>query len=142
MAPEYNIDNKIEDFSPQHSFSSPADVATQPIDAGALARLRGHFDARESTLFSELIALFINELPRRLSAIRTAIARADAGAIAAAAHVLRGSSMVVGALAMAELGLEIELAGRSNTIAQAQALLPRLEAEAASVRQALITLCG
>jgi HPt (histidine-containing phosphotransfer) domain-containing protein len=133
--------NTIDDFSLQHSLSTTPVPATEPIDAAVLARLRSHFDARESTLFNDLIALFISELTRRLSAIRTATARADAKGMAAAAHVLRGSSMLVGALTMAELCLGIELAARSaDAIAQVQAVLPLLDDEAARVRQALIAV--
>jgi histidine phosphotransfer protein HptB len=146
MSSNDSINKTIDDSSLQHSFSSRTEAATEPIDAAVLARLRSHFEAHESPLFDELIALFISELPRRLGAIRTAIARADEKGMAAAAHVLRGSSMLVGALVMAKLCLEIELAARtaarSAAIAQAQAVLPLLEDEAARVRQALIAACA
>ena len=134
-------DDTIDDFSAQSSFSSLAEPATEPIDAASLARLRSHFDTGESTLFNELVELFINELPRRLDAIRLALARNDTKEIAAAAHVLRGSSMLVGALAMAGLCLEIELAAKTaaetSVVAITQAVLPLLDDEAARVRQAL-----
>ena len=129
--------NIIDDFSLQQAFASDAKPASELVDVAVLARLRSHFDDRESALFNDLIALFISELPRRLGAIRTAIARADAKGMAAAAHALRGSSMLVGAPAVAEMCLEIELAASSATTAQAQAVLPLLEDEAARVRQAL-----
>jgi HPt (histidine-containing phosphotransfer) domain-containing protein len=121
---------------------NPAASVSEPIDPQALAELRSHFEARNSPLFNDLLALFIGELTPRLGAIRAAIDHTDAKAIAAAAHVLKGSSLLVGAHVMAELCLQIELAARSDAIAQAQALLTLLEDEAPRVRHALAAISG
>jgi HPt (histidine-containing phosphotransfer) domain-containing protein len=116
----------------------------ESIDPGTLAQLRSHFDHAESTLsaktaFKELIDLFISELPRRLNLIREAIGHADTGQMAAAAHALRGSSLLLGAMTMAGLCLEIELAAKAGLVAPARASLALLLEEGPRVRQALMT---
>lgn len=122
-------------FSPQ----SPARAST-PIDPEALAELRSHFDEHESRTFSDLLALFVSQLGRRLDAIRGAIELGDSKAMAAAAHVLKGSSLLVGARAMAEMCSQIELASHSAVEVDAHAVLTLLEDEAGRVRQALEAL--
>jgi HPt (histidine-containing phosphotransfer) domain-containing protein len=124
------------------SLYASATAISEPIDAAVLADLRSHFDPDETSAFNELLGLFINHLGPRPAAIRDAVGRADAKAMTAAAHVLRGSSMLVGAHALAELCLQIELAGRSGAAAQAQTVLSLLEDEAVRVRQALAVQAG
>lgn len=120
------------DFS-QHS---PAG-ASAPIDPEALAELRSHFDEQESRSFNDLLALFVSQLGPRLDAIGGTIERGDGKAMAAAAHVLKGSSLLVGARAMAQMCSQIELASRCGAVAEARAVLTLLEDEAGRVRQAL-----
>jgi|SRR5579885_423196 HPt (histidine-containing phosphotransfer) domain-containing protein len=109
----------------------------EPLDPQVLAELRSHFEGQKSVTFDDLLALFVEQLEPRVSAIRAAIERGDGGGANAAAHVLRGSSLVVGARPLAELCWQLELAARSGAMAQAQAVMTRLEVEAARVRRAL-----
>jgi len=141
-----SLDDRIEKIVDSGSTSRPscrrsAPVA-EPIDAQTLAELRSHFEAKGSVLFNDLLALFISELTPRLAVIRDAIDRADPKAIAGAAHILKGSSLLVGARVLAELCLQIELAARSDALADARALLTLLEYEAARVSHALAALSG
>jgi HPt (histidine-containing phosphotransfer) domain-containing protein len=128
-------DTIIDRGSAQNLLCTPS--ATEPIDAQALAELRSHFDEQGSVLFADLLGLFISELAPRLRAIRDAIGRDDAPAMAAAAHALKGSSMLVGARVMAELCLQIELAGRNGAVPEARVVMSLMEDEAARVREAL-----
>jgi two-component system, sensor histidine kinase and response regulator len=129
--------NRITDDSPPRPSASGSASSADPIDREALAELRSHFDGQESVSFEDLLALFLDQMEPRLSAIRSAIERADATGMKTAAHVLRGSSMLVGARAMAAVCLQIELAGRSGAMAEAQVLMTLLEDEAIRVRRAL-----
>jgi HPt (histidine-containing phosphotransfer) domain-containing protein len=118
------------------SFSRSYRPPGEPIDIEALARLRTDV-AAEPSMFNEIIAQFIGELTPRLNAIGDAIGGADEKATAAAAHRLKGGSMLVGARGMAELCLQIEMAARAGTMEHARALLNLLREEAVRVRQAL-----
>ncbi len=129
--------NRITGDSPRRPSAAGSGSSADPIDRETLAELRSHFDGQESVSFQDLLALFLDQMDPRLGAIRGAIQRADVTGMNAAAHVLRGSSMLVGAQAMAALCLQIELAGRSGAMAEAQVVMSLLEDEAARVCQAL-----
>ncbi len=119
----------------------PAAPAAESIDAQALAQLRSDLDC-EPASFNQVITQFIGQLSPRVGAIRDAIEHADAKAMGAAAHVLRGSSLLVGAQVMAEMCREVELLARSGTIDGAAALLTLLADEAGRVRGALTAVCA
>lgn len=129
-----------DDSTPYSLAKRECDCA-DPIDAAALARFRRECDLPGSPLSDQLLDLFTRELEPRVSAIRDAIKRGDATAVRHAAHALKGSSSLIGARPMAELCLQIELAGRSDAIAAAWPLLNHLEREAVRVRQALVAAC-
>ena len=86
---------------------------------------------------SHLIDLFIEETPRRLAAIRAALAKANAEALAHEAHALMGSSAHLGATRMDALCEILEEQGRAGSINGGPALLSALEEEFARVRKAL-----
>jgi len=136
-----NTDGAAEHSAPHDSLAGQARRSNEPIDAAVLAELRSHFDAKESALFCDLLALYINELTPRLRAIRDAIGSADAKAMAAGAHALKGSSLLVGARAMAEMCCEVELAAKGGDRTRLQALLSLMGEEAARVRLALAAIC-
>ncbi len=118
---------------------SPAG-GSAPIDPEVLAELRSYFDENASESFNDLLGLFMRHLDRRVDAIRVAIKRGDSKAMAAAAHVLKGSSLLIGARSMAEMCSRIELASHSAVKVDAHAVLTLLEDEAGRVRQALEAL--
>ncbi len=120
-------------YSPAHD---DADLP-EPIDAAVLARLRRECDSPGVTLSDELLELYMRELEPRITAIREAINRGDAIALTRAAHALKGSSSLIGAHPVAELCLQLELAGRNHTIAAAPSPLTRLDREAIRLRQVL-----
>lgn len=98
------------------------DVYRLPDDPGALG---------------ELIGMFLEDLPTRVAAIRTAVDTGDMEALKDAAHTLKGSAgnlggMRLGALC-AELEKQIKTANRDSLRAQAAAI----EAEAEKLRTAL-----
>ena len=121
---------------------APDTVETAPIDLGVLATLRNLCDSEQAAFSDEILELFIRELEPRVGAIRDAIGRVDANMLALAAHALKGSSKLIGALPMCELCLQLEQTARTGTLAMAQSLLCSLEREAKRVREALTTLAG
>ncbi|HLW79263.1 MAG TPA: ATP-binding protein, partial [Terriglobia bacterium] len=91
--------------------------------AAALARVEG-----DGVLLGELAALFIEDCPRILAAIRDAIARQDADALSRAAHALKGSAANFSASRAVDDALRLETMGRRGDLEGAQEACDALEA--------------
>jgi len=74
-----------------------------------------------------LIAAYLEESPTMLSQIRDAIANLNPYGIRDAAHALKGSSLYVGAVDVADLAKELEMAGRNSTFENVETTLLALE---------------
>jgi HPt (histidine-containing phosphotransfer) domain-containing protein len=74
-------------------------------DRDALERLKRFGGA---ALVSQMVALFLEEAPRRITAIRDALRSGDLPAARQVAHSLKSSCGQMGALAMQELSRHIE----------------------------------
>jgi HPt (histidine-containing phosphotransfer) domain-containing protein len=75
----------------------------------------------------DLAKIFLEDTPKRRSAIRKAITRQDGEALARAAHALRGSVAMLGATEIAEDASKIEEMGRSGRITEAGKILAPFE---------------
>jgi HPt (histidine-containing phosphotransfer) domain-containing protein len=84
-----------------------------------------------------LIAMFLDEAPRRLAALREAAERGEARAVAREAHTLKGSCANFGARRLAGLCEQLEALGRAHDLASAADALAQLEVEFERVRAAL-----
>ena len=93
----------------------------------------------DAALLKELAALFLEECPKHLAAIRAAIAAGDAPQVQQAAHTLKGSAAVITATLVQASAERIEAAARErrwedihqnwNELEQAVSLLqPALQA--------------
>jgi CheY-like chemotaxis protein/HPt (histidine-containing phosphotransfer) domain-containing protein len=86
----------------------------------------------------ELISSYLTEAAEMLDALRQAMVRQDAMAVAQAAHSLRGSSSYVGAQAVVTLSGELEQVGRWGVVNdEAAEILARLEEALQQTRHAL-----
>jgi HPt (histidine-containing phosphotransfer) domain-containing protein len=84
------------------------------------------------------VALWTEQLPLSLDALRAALTNGDPLAAAAAVHGLRGSSANVGARRLAEVCGDFERQARGGaTVADLAGLAVRVEDEAESARLAL-----
>ena len=72
--------------------------------------------AEHPDLLGELAAIFLEDGPIRLSAIRAGVERRDAGALEAAAHALRGSAANFEATQAVDAALKLELMGGSGDL--------------------------
>jgi CheY-like chemotaxis protein/HPt (histidine-containing phosphotransfer) domain-containing protein len=90
--------------------------------AQILANLGG-----DAMLLAELAGLFLEECPRLLSDVRSAIVRGDAQALERAAHSLKGAVGNFQAHAVLEAALSLEEMGRAGDLTQAQETYDRLE---------------
>jgi PAS domain S-box-containing protein len=103
-------------------------------EALALSRVGGDFE-----LLQEVVGLFLDDYPRALEKIRSAVAANDASGVEHNAHSLKGSVSTFGATDVFESALALEKQGRSGNLSGAldgvsklekalQALRPELEA--------------
>lgn len=79
-----------------------------------LTRLGGH------RLASDLAAIYLDEMPKRLEAARDALRGRDAAALAAVAHVMKSGSAQLGATALAAACEATEAAAERGDLARAE----------------------
>lgn len=102
-----------------------------------LEGLRSRFEGR-TELLRRVIKIFAEQTPQLLTRLREAARRGDASAVKSAAHTLKGSFLQLGALAAADLALQLEQTQWSET--QSSSPIEQLELKAAEVLQLLTDL--
>ena len=101
----------------------------------ALSRAGG-----DEELLRELAALFLDDYPRTLEELKTAIAAGVATDIEHHAHSLKGSVSNFGAPDVVAAALALEQQGRNHTLDQTLAALSRLESALAALKPELESL--
>jgi CheY-like chemotaxis protein/HPt (histidine-containing phosphotransfer) domain-containing protein len=89
---------------------------------------------------SDIARIFLADAPQRLAEIRRAVGAADARALRAAAHALKGAAANFSAAGVTDAALELQQIGDSGEMSEAAAALDRLEGELATLRRALAAL--
>jgi PAS domain S-box-containing protein len=84
--------------------------------------------------------IFLADAPRQLAEIRRAVATADARALRAAAHTLKGAAANFAAAGVTDAALELQQIGDAGEMGEAKAALERLEVELAALRRALLSI--
>jgi len=98
----------------------------------ALSRADGDQD-----LFFTLARLFLQESPRMAAAVRAALGRQDRAGLAAVAHKLKGSVMVVCAPRLFESAKRLEELGRQGEFTEASSVCADVETRLAELHAAL-----
>jgi len=102
-----------------------AEPATVVFDRnGLLARVSG-----DRELMAEIVRLFLEDYPVRLSKIRAAIDANDANALRVAAHALKGAAGNLGAVAVYEATSALEQIGADGHLDAARGVWERLLAD-------------
>jgi two-component system, sensor histidine kinase and response regulator len=119
----------IEGIPTASSESITAAPAARPADgvldeAEALRRV-----GEDRQLLGELAEVFLNESPRLLESIRTAIAGQDAAKVRIFAHSLKGAIDNFAAQAAYKAALRLEMLGRDGNLAEAKQACAGLEKE-------------
>ena len=84
---------------------------------------------------------FVNNMPRELLALSTAIGNSDGEAIAIAAHSIKGAAANAAGTSVANLAAQLESLGRAGDIASAAEVLPGLRAEFQALKPAIERFC-
>lgn len=117
----------------------PQDAAARAqLDQDTLRELRAVLGKD----FRMLVDTWVADSRVRLQALQSALAGQDAAALREAAHSLKGSSLNLGALRLADFCLALESAARAGDLAQAARLLPPVEAEYRQVAPLLVRIAG
>ena len=88
-------------------------------------------------LFAEVIRLFLEDCPKRLAAIETAIAEQNAELIRTTAHALKGAAGVISASALFEAAQSLERIGGEKRLGAVGPAFKLLSAEAANLMDTL-----
>ncbi|HEX6160177.1 MAG TPA: response regulator [Thermoanaerobaculia bacterium] len=111
--------------------------SSEPVlDPQVLQNLR-ELGGGTDEVIQEIALLYTRDAPGRLAAIRDAIVRQDAEALASAAHAFKSSSGNIGATRMSELTATLEALGNAGSLAGADGLARELADEYARVERAL-----
>jgi CheY-like chemotaxis protein/HPt (histidine-containing phosphotransfer) domain-containing protein len=105
------------------------------LDRGVLDQLREDLGGTEA--LREVIRSFLDQTPSVLSALRDAAARADVESMRRAAHMIKGTSSILGACELSEQCAEIERVGQTDCVADAASRLIAVEASYRTIEAAL-----
>jgi HPt (histidine-containing phosphotransfer) domain-containing protein len=104
-----------------------------PIDQSTIQALRNEGE----NLLSDLVDMFVGDVPIQLATLEDALTKKDAGATRLTAHTLKGTGGNFGASRMQVLATAIEENGRDGSLDGAAATFVQLRAECVRVRKAL-----
>src|SRR6516162_4090976 len=105
------------------------------LDRDVLDQLRE--DLGGTAALREVIRSFLDQTPSVLSALRDAAARADVPSIRRAAHMIKGTSSILGARELSEQCAEIDRVGQTGCIADAGSRAMAVEASYRTIEAAL-----
>ena len=114
--------------------------AEQPLDPEALAGIVALSRPGRPSPLVRIIALFLGGWPAQIESLRSAIDRGDVETMWKVAHTLKSSSAMLGATRLAVLFKEIEVSGRSGSIAGADTALAEIDRHFPAVESALLGL--
>jgi len=99
---------------PERSSATPP--GHPAVDQAAIDDLRRLTEAGGPDMVDEVIALFLQDAPVQLSAMRAALGAGDAAGLRHAAHSLKGSSGYLGARRLMALCAEVEQSARQGSL--------------------------
>lgn len=105
-----------------------------PLDTIVLKRLREML----GTSISEAIRPFLEDMPRYLSELETAIADGNGSALSQVTHVIKGAASNLGAFTMASVAREMEVRAEAGALTEARELLLRLRTEFSIIEPVLM----
>jgi len=111
--------------------------AKQVLDRQVLDELSRMLGGGKQDMLASLINLYLAESPKLLDELKRAAGAGDAREIARVAHSLKSCSANVGAMALSRYCAELVEVAKRGDAAEARRMVPTLESEHVSVREAL-----
>jgi signal transduction histidine kinase/DNA-binding NarL/FixJ family response regulator len=115
----------------------PAASDTELDEQELLKRMGGN-----PKMLRDVAKIFVQDTPKRMTAIRKAIARNDGEALATAAHALRGSVAMLGGTGIADGVHKIETLGRQGSVGEADKILASFEGKLAAFETRMAEIAG
>ncbi|WP_333469752.1 response regulator [Microcoleus sp. herbarium12] len=114
-------------------------IEVPPLDSQTYEELKDLLGDEAKEFWSELVEKFLEVAPPRLQELADAVNQADAPAIKASAHALRGACTTVGAIPLFQLCAQLEQMARNDTITGSEVLMCKIAAEYQRVKAALLS---
>lgn len=115
----------------------------QPIiDQDAIDNLRELNPGDNGEFLREIVAIYIEDTPKRIDDLKRTLAAGDAAAFARAAHTIKGSSSNVGAAALRGVAERLEHMAKAEGLAAAVPLVAECEVQFALAKAALAKLAA
>ena len=105
----------------------------EPPQIAALRRIVGG----DEKLLREVVQVFLEDSPGKLSALAVALAAQDANGLALAAHGLKGSAAALGARPASDAAAHLEALARSRNLAEADIASAQVKEEFTTLRKSL-----
>jgi HPt (histidine-containing phosphotransfer) domain-containing protein len=112
------------------------------LDPDVVKSLRQLTPAGEPDVLVEILTVFLDDVPKRIVALRAAAAAGDAFAMQHAAHSLKGSSGNIGARALHDVCRQLDDRARSGDLTRVTPLLESLATEYDKVEVEIKRLLG
>ena len=110
-----------------------ASVAPDPQHIAALRRIVGG----DEKLLREVVRVFLEDTPGKLSGLAIALAAQDSSALAMAAHGLKGSAAALGAREATEAAAHLEALARARNLPEADIAAAQVKEEISALRDSL-----
>ncbi|MEG3882086.1 response regulator [Microcoleus sp. herbarium7] len=114
-----------------------SEIIVPPLDSQTFEELRELLGEEAEEFWIELVDKFLEVAPPKLQELGDAVKGADAAAIKASAHALRGACTTVGAMPLFQLCAQLEQMGRNENLAGSEVLMCKIAAEYQRVKAAL-----
>jgi CheY-like chemotaxis protein len=112
---------------------TPVEPEVPIFDKAALGdRLMGRED-----LVDKIVAIFLEDTPRRIEALKEHVADRNAESAYQQAHAIKGAAASVGGEVLRAVAFEMEKAGRSGDMEKVKAIMPHLESGFEQLRQTM-----
>lgn len=112
--------------------------STPPVlDSQAIENLRSLGEEGDDTFVKEIIGIYLEDIPERLSALKSARVSDDRALYVRSAHTIKGSSANVGAAEVQHLATRLEQRAKQEALAELDQDLGALEAACVRAQTAL-----
>ena len=112
------------------------------IDPDTIASLRELNPGDNDEFLREIVGIFFEDTPRRLTELDDSLAAGDVPKFTRAAHSIKGSSGNVGAMALREVAGALEQQTKKDGLGQVAAPLAELKAQFGRARDELAKIIG
>jgi len=114
----------------------------EALDPDVVESLRQLTPPGEADVLSEILNLFLDEVPKKIHTLRAAVTAGDAVQVQRIAHSLKGSSGNIGARAMYDVCRQLDDRAKSGELARLPPLVDELAAAYGKVETAIRRLLG